>query len=238
MSATCGFYSHPARTPAPSHTLNSRVVRPKSSNEAKTLLNPVPLPPALRPSRKSGQLRNRRNDPRPTRLTLSCNLVRDPPNRTVWAPRTKLRPSLKTKLFCVIVRGNPEAILTEPRIFKLGSSLLSAHFSFGNANVRPIERSPGLRAGPRADISNPRFVEPSAAESVSMGKRKDSEARIAGTRKPRDVACRIEAITGKRDGLIIICQEEPDCDFAVRPSEVVNIGGKLVFAEMAWFREH
>ncbi len=37
-SATCGFYSHPARNPVPSHTLNSRIVRPKSSNEAKTLL--------------------------------------------------------------------------------------------------------------------------------------------------------------------------------------------------------
>src|ERR1700759_206529 len=114
----------PCTTPAPSHTLYSRVVRPKSSNEAKTLLKSVPLPLALRPSRKSGQLRNRTNDPSPTRLMLSCNRVTDPPNRKVWGPRTTLRSSLAMKLFCVMVRGKPEAILTEPRICKLGSSLL------------------------------------------------------------------------------------------------------------------
>ena len=35
----------------------------------------------------------------------------------------KLTASLKTKLFWVMVRGNPEAMLTEPRISRLGSSL-------------------------------------------------------------------------------------------------------------------
>ena len=75
-------------------------------------------------------------------------------------------------------------------------------------------------------------------ERISMGKRENSEAGIAGTRKTRNVACRIEAIPGKCDGLIIICQEEPDRDFTVLPGEIVNICGELVFAEMAWFREH
>ena len=57
-----------------------------------------------------------------------------------------------------------------------------------------------------------------------MGERENCEAGIAGTGKTRDVACRIEAITWKCDGLIIICQEEAGRDFTVRPSEVVNIG--------------
>src|SRR5262249_40575943 len=107
-----------------SHTLYSLGVKPKTSKDAKTLLNGVPLPLALSPNKKSGQLRNCATDPRPTRSTLSCNLVRDAPNRTVCERRTNVRSSVKTKLFCVIVRGNPGAMLTDPRIFKLGSSLL------------------------------------------------------------------------------------------------------------------
>ena len=136
-----------------------------------------------------------------------------------------------------MVRGNPEAKLTEPRIFKLGRSLFLLISPSATPTSDQLNGISGLRAGPRADIPNPRFVEPSAAEGVRVGKRKHSEARIAGTRKARNVACRIQTIPGKRDGLIIICQEEADCDFAVLPSEIVNISGKLVFAEMARFRE-
>src|SRR6516162_3347789 len=38
---------------------------------------------------------------------------------------TKLRVSSPTKLYCVYVRGNAELKLTEPRIFRLGSSFAS-----------------------------------------------------------------------------------------------------------------
>ena len=119
-----------------------------------------------------------------------------------------------------------------------GEVVVSAHFAFGNTNVRPAEWNLGFRAGPRADISDSRFVKPSAAERMRVGKREYPEGGIAGTRKTRNVAYRIQAIPGKCDGLIIICQEEPDLDFTVLPGEIVNICGELVFAEMAWFREH
>ena len=78
---------------------------------------------AFRPSKKSGQLRNCRNDPKPAKPRLSYNRVSDPPNFTECAPLKKLKVSLSTKLFCVSVRGITLPMATEPRIPKLGSSL-------------------------------------------------------------------------------------------------------------------
>ena len=52
------------------------------------------------------------------------------------------------------------------------------------------------------------------------------------------VAGRIQTIAGKCDSLFIMRQEEAGCDFAVWPSEVVDIGCELVFIEMAGFCEN
>ena len=88
------------------------------------------------------------------------------------------------------------------------------------------------------DVPNPRFVEPSAAERIGVSKREHPKIRVARTRKPGDVAGCIQTIAGKCDSLFIMRQEEAGCDFAVWPSEVVDIGCELVFIEMAGFCEN
>src|SRR4030095_6868814 len=99
---------------------------PKMSADVKTLLKvPLPLPAELRPRRKSGQLRNWTKDPAPWKLMGTISLVSDPPNFKIWGPFNKLRVSFTAILFCVYVRGNADAILNEPRIFRLGSAFAS-----------------------------------------------------------------------------------------------------------------
>ena len=102
--------------------------------------------------------------------------------------------------------------------------IILAHLSFGNSDVRPTEWSLSLRAGPNSDVSYPHFVEQRVAEGVCMGERKNSEPGLDGTLEPADVTRGIEAVTWKGDGLIIIRQEETTGEFAVRSSEIVNIG--------------
>src|SRR4029077_17579313 len=55
--------------------------------------------------------------------------------------------------------------------------IIVAHFSFGNPNVRPLERRCGLRGRYGSDIPNPCFVEPRVIESVSVRERENREAR-------------------------------------------------------------
>ena len=149
----------------------------------------------------------------------------------------KVRSSLNTKLFWVIVRGNLEAMLAEPTILRLGSSLLwlispsatptSDHLNGVTASVLVFVRTYPIRAS----LST-------VAERGCIGEREHCVDGIAGTWKTRDVARRIEAVTWKRDGLIIVCQEEVGRDLTFRPNELLNISRELIVVEMARIREN
>jgi hypothetical protein len=74
-------------------------------------------------------------------------------------------------------------------------------------------------------------------ESIGMGDREDSEARIARTRKSRYVTRRVETIPEKCDRPIIISKKEGGSYFAVRAYKVIHVSRKLIFAEMTGFHK-
>jgi hypothetical protein len=80
---------------------------------------------------------------------------------------------------------------------------------------------------------NAQFVQPGAAKRVGVGQRENPEAGITGTRKPIDIPDGIKAITWECDLLIVIGEKKSAGDFAFLCGEIINIGHKLVFVEMA-----
>src|SRR5690348_11072923 len=99
------------------------------------------------------------------------------------------------------------AMLTEPRMFKLGSSSLlfmlpsatpmSDHLNGASARVVVRVRT------------NPIFASFSLSpEQIRVGERKNHEFGIAWTTKPTSVAHGIESATWERNQLIVLCHKE------------------------------
>ena len=101
--------------------------------------------------------------------------------------------------------------------------VISAHLAFRHANIRPAEGGVRLSCCPRAHVSDAYLIKPSVVERVCVGERENSKARIAGTRKPRDIASRVQPVAGKCDSLLVLSEEEAGGELAVWANDVVKV---------------